>query len=71
MQETIQPKLKEAVISCICGAEYKILSVSGDMKVEVCANCHPFYTGKNKRAAAGGRVERFKRKYGLEENEED
>lgn len=64
MKEAIQPELHEATISCICGAEYTVMSASGDMKVEVCANCHPFYSGKTKRITAGGRIEKFNNKYG-------
>lgn len=69
MKDSIQPELKDATISCVCGAEFQVKSVNGDMRVEICSQCHPFYTGKTKRAAAGGRVERFKKKYGMKDDE--
>lgn len=69
MKDAIQPELKDSKITCICGAEFKVKSATGDMRVEICSNCHPFYTGKTKRAAAGGRVERFKKKYGMKDDE--
>ncbi|MFY9394794.1 MAG: 50S ribosomal protein L31, partial [Halanaerobiales bacterium] len=47
----------------------KTRSVRDTINVEVCSNCHPFYTGKQRRAAKGGRIERFNKKYGLSEEE--
>ncbi|MBI3396723.1 MAG: 50S ribosomal protein L31 [Spirochaetia bacterium] len=63
MKPGIHPEYKEATIRCSCGAEYKNRTTKGDMQVEVCAACHPFYTGKEKLLDAAGRVDRFKKKY--------
>jgi len=64
MKEGIHPEYKEVTVSCSCGASYKTKSTRiGDFTVEVCANCHTFYTGKERAAEAKGRVERFRRKY--------
>lgn len=73
MQKEIHPEFKETTITCACGEEYVTKSTADNMRVEVCSSCHPFYTGKKRRAAKGGRVERFNKKYGLsdEETEEE
>lgn len=63
MKAAIHPEYKEAVITCACGAKYTTRSTRGDMTVEICAACHPFYTGKQKLIDAAGRVDRFKKKY--------
>ncbi|HHU92094.1 MAG TPA: 50S ribosomal protein L31 [Halanaerobiaceae bacterium] len=69
MNKQLHPELVDATIVCACGAEYKTRSVRDTINVEVCSNCHPFYTGKQRRAAKGGRIERFNKKYGLSEEE--
>lgn len=69
MKEGIHPNVKKTVISCVCGAEFEMLASKEGMKTEICSNCHPFYTGKTKRVAAGGRVEKFNKKYGMEHKE--
>lgn len=52
-------------IVCGCGASYEVLSTKKNIRVEVCANCHPFYTGsRSSRIEAGSRIDRFKKKYG-------
>jgi large subunit ribosomal protein L31 len=66
MKKDIHPKYVKARITCACGATYEVSSVKEELKVEICSNCHPFFTGKQKFVDTGGRVERFKRKYGLE-----
>ncbi|KXS45721.1 MULTISPECIES: 50S ribosomal protein L31 [unclassified Candidatus Frackibacter] len=66
MKKGIHPEYNEATILCACGEEFKTKTTKGNLRVEVCSNCHPFYTGKQKKAAKGGRVERFKKKYGIE-----
>ena len=63
MKTGIHPEYKEAAIRCVCGAEYKTRTTRGDMQVEICAACHPFYTGTQKIVDSAGRVDRFKRKY--------
>lgn len=63
MKPGIHPEYKEATIRCACGAEYKMHSTRGDMHVEICSACHPFYTGQQRVVDAAGRVDRFKKKY--------
>ena len=65
MKEGIHPKYEEATITCACGAVIKTRSTKGDIRVEVCSKCHPFYTGKQKLVDTGGRVDRFNKKYGF------
>lgn len=67
MKKDIQPKTFEAKVSCqTCGTEFTTTSTVEEIKVEVCSNCHPFYTGKQRTAERGGRVEKFKKKYNIE-----
>jgi large subunit ribosomal protein L31 len=62
MKTDIHPEYAEATVRCTCGNEFVTRSTKGDMHVEICSNCHPFYTGKQKLVDTGGRVERFQRK---------
>jgi len=62
MKEGIHPQYKESVIKCACGNEVKTRSTKGNITVEICAKCHPFFTGKQKFVDAGGRVDRFKKR---------
>ncbi|MBT9173849.1 MAG: 50S ribosomal protein L31 [Syntrophomonadaceae bacterium] len=66
MKEKIHPRYEKAVVSCACGNTFETGSTKKELRVEICSNCHPFFTGKQKFVDTGGRVERFKRKYGLE-----
>ena len=52
-----------ATITCACGNVVTTRSTAGDYSVDICSNCHPFYTGKQKLVDSAGRVERFRRKY--------
>ena len=63
MKERIHPKYVEATISCACGAVYKTKTRVGNMSVEICSNCHPYFTGKQKLIDTAGRVEKFHKKY--------
>ena len=63
MKKGIHPQYKPAVITCICGNTFETRSTIGDLKVEICSKCHPFFTGKQKLVDSAGRVERFQRKY--------
>lgn len=63
MNKNIQPEYKEATVTCACGNTFKTGSVKEDLKVEVCSECHPFYTGKQKNTERGGRIEKFNKKY--------
>src|SRR3954447_1648026 len=62
MKTEIHPEYAEATVRCTCGNEFVTRSTKGDMHVEICSNCHPLYTGKQKLVDTGGRVERFQRK---------
>jgi large subunit ribosomal protein L31 len=63
MKEGIHPEYKETNITCVCGNVIQTRSTKQDIKVEICSQCHPFMTGKQKIMDTAGRVERFKRKY--------
>ncbi len=65
MQKEIHPDYKEAVVTCACGNTFKTGSVKDELKVEVCSECHPFFTGRQKFADEGGRVDKFNKKYGI------
>ncbi len=65
MKQNIHPEYKETVIKCACGEEYVTKSTKGNLKVDICSKCHPFYTGKQKLVDSGGRVDSFKKKYNL------
>ncbi len=74
MKTGIHPEYKQATVTCSCGNSFTTGSVKEDINVELCSECHPFYTGRQKFAAADGRVDRFNKKYGLKEegvNEEE
>lgn len=60
----IHPQYFDATITCACGAVYRVGSTKPSLRVEICAKCHPFFTGKQKLVDTGGRVERFLKKYG-------
>ena len=64
MQKDLHPEYKDTVIVCACGAEYPTKSTKENIHVEICAKCHPFYTGKQKLVDAGGRVDKFNKKFG-------
>ncbi|MDX8389800.1 MAG: 50S ribosomal protein L31 [Mariprofundaceae bacterium] len=64
MKADIHPEYITANIMCSCGNSFETRSTKGDLRVEVCSSCHPFYTGKQKVMDTEGRVERFYRKYG-------
>ena len=63
MKKEIHPEYKETVFSCACGAKYETSSTIDSKSIDLCSNCHPFYTGKQKLIDAAGRVEKFKRRY--------
>ena len=65
MKQGIHPKYFDVVIRCVCGNEVKTRSArDGELNVEICSACHPFYTGKQKLVDSAGRVDRFIKKYG-------
>src|SRR4029077_13846382 len=61
MKTDIHPEYVEATVTCTCGNTFKTRSTKGDLHVEICSNCHPFYTGKQKLVDTGGRVDRSRR----------
>ena len=63
MKEGIHPEYQDAVIKCVCGNEMKTRSTKKEIRVDICAKCHPFYTGKQKLVDTGGRVEKFNRRF--------
>ena len=64
MKDGIHPDYKKTVIKCVCGNEIATGYVVDGLTVEICSNCHPFYTGQQKILDSEGRVERFKKRYG-------
>jgi len=65
MKEKIHPEYGEAVLRCACGETFTTGSTKKNLRVEICSKCHPFFTGKQKLVDTGGRVDRFKKKYGI------
>ncbi len=63
MKQGIHPQYNETTVSCACGAVIETRATQDNIKVEICAMCHPFYTGKHKLIDTEGRVERFLNKY--------
>lgn len=63
MKADIHPKYEEATIVCTCGNEIKTRSTKQSMHLDVCSNCHPFFTGEQRIIDTAGRVERFNRRY--------
>ena len=64
MKDKIHPKYEKANVSCACGSTFETKStLTGEIKTEICSQCHPFFTGKQKLLDSAGRVERFNRKY--------
>lgn len=62
MKSDIHPNYATAHVRCTCGNEFETRSVEREIHVEICSNCHPFYTGRQKLVDTGGRVERFQRR---------
>ena len=66
MKPDIHPKYSDVKVTCSCGNVFETRSSSGhDLGIEVCSQCHPFFTGKQKIRDTGGRMERFRQKYGI------
>lgn len=64
----IHPNYEKTTIKCACGNVIEVGSTRKNISVEVCSQCHPFFTGKQKLVDTGGRVERFRRKFNIKEN---
>ena len=67
MKEGIHPVYHQATVTCNCGNTFVTGSTKEDIHVEICSKCHPFYTGQQKAAQARGRVDKFNKKYGIQE----
>lgn len=64
MKQGIHPEYHEVEARCACGATWRTRSTKDELRLEICSNCHPFFTGKQKLIDTEGRVERFTKKYG-------
>ncbi|MFP5320689.1 MAG: 50S ribosomal protein L31 [Acidimicrobiia bacterium] len=64
MKSDIHPEYDTVTVTCSCGNAIQTRSTGGDLRVELCNECHPFYTGKQKLVDTGGRIDRFERRYG-------
>ena len=71
MKADIHPDYVEATVNCACGESFTTRSTKPEIKVEICSQCHPFYTGKQKMVDTEGRVEKFIRRYGLQDQYPD
>ena len=65
MKDGIHPEYKPTTVKCACGAAFETSSTKEDIRVDICSNCHPFFTGKQKLVDTGGRVDRFNKRYNL------
>ena len=70
MKKDIHPDYKKTTITCACGNTFETESTKENITVEVCSKCHPFYTGNSSRKSKAGRVEKFNKKYNLDEKDE-
>jgi large subunit ribosomal protein L31 len=67
MKPDIHPNYKPVKITCACGNVIETRSTAGDISVEICSQCHPFFTGKQKLVDTAGRVDRFKKRYNIKD----
>lgn len=65
LKENTHPKYYETTVKCACGETFTTGSTKQELRVDICSNCHPFFTGKQKLVDTGGRVEKFNKKFGL------
>lgn len=66
MKQGIHPDYVEAIVHCSCGNTFQTRSTKAELRVDVCSNCHPFYTGTQRIVDSAGQVERFRRRFNLE-----
>lgn len=71
MKDGIHPELKEVTVKCACGNTFETLSTKEDLHVDVCSECHPFFSGGDRFLDSEGRISKFERKYGLNEEESE
>ncbi len=67
MKKGIHPEYVESTVSCACGNSFKTRSIKPVLKVDVCSNCHPFFTGTQRILDSAGRVERFRKRFNLQD----
>lgn len=65
MKKEIHPEYIESTVTCACGNTFKTMSNKSEIRVDICSECHPFFTGSEKIVDSAGRVEKFKKKYAL------
>jgi large subunit ribosomal protein L31 len=70
VKQGIHPEYQVATVHCSCGNTFQTRSTRSELRVEICSNCHPFYTGKQKLVDTGGRVERFQRRYAKQQEQQ-
>ena len=68
MKKGIHPEYMTAMITCACGAVFTTRSTKGNLRVDICSQCHPFFTGRQKFVDTAGRVERFRKRFGKKKN---
>lgn len=68
MKQGIHPDYKTTTVKCACGAEFETRSTTENLRVDICSNCHPFFTGKQKLVDTGGRVDRFYKRFNMDAN---
>ena len=68
MKGKIHPKYHQAKVTCACGNTWTVGSTVKEIRVEICSACHPFFTGKQKLIDTAGRIEKFKKKYGIDKS---
>ena len=64
MKSGIHPEYSLGKVVCVCGNTFQVRNTVGDMRVEICSACHPFFSGQQKLVDTAGRIEKFKKKYG-------
>lgn len=69
MKANIHPDVKDATVTCACGATFKTRSIKEHIDVEICSECHPFYTGSQGKAKKTGNIEKFNKKFGLDKEQ--
>ena len=67
MRKKIHPKYMECQVKCACGGQFTTMATIAEIEIEICSQCHPFYTGKQKYLDTEGTIEKFKKKYGYKE----
>jgi large subunit ribosomal protein L31 len=71
MKENVHPQFGDTTITCACGNQIEVGSTRSDIRVEICSQCHPFFTGKQKLVDTAGRIERFRKKYAKFQQQEN